>query len=124
MVARHLLFQRQDAAVERIARHAEHLGGDDPEVVEAVERVRDVNGPDEQHVRVFRTEAVADLMQLLDELLASGKSEEDLEDKTVVELRQIATTEGVSGAGSIRRKQELVSAIRENRRSQENEESA
>lgn len=115
MVARHLLFSRQDEAVERIAAHAESIGGDNQEVVDAVERVRDVRGPDEQHVRVFRTEAVADLMELLDELI-TGESADPLEIKTVPQLKGIAKSEGVEGYSDLNKSQ-LISAINQNRTS-------
>lgn len=113
MVARHILFQRQDEAVERIAAHAQSIGGDNAEVVEAVERVRAVRGMDEQHIRVFRTEAVADLMKLLDEII-TGSASDPLEAKTVPQLKGIAKSEGIEGYSDLNKPQ-LIAAINENR---------
>lgn len=113
MVARHLLFTRQDEAVERIAAHAQSIGGTNTDIVDAVERVRNVRGPDEQHIRVFRTEAVADLMQLLDEAI-TGTETSPLEAKTVPQLRGIAKAEGIEGYSNMN-KAALITEIEHNR---------
>jgi hypothetical protein len=96
--------------MERIEAHANSIAGDHPEIVEAAERVRTVRGPDEMHTRIFRIEAVADLMQLIDEL-KGGEVADPLEAKKVPELRQIAHEKGIENASELK-KAELIEAIR------------
>lgn len=119
MVARHLLFKRQDDAVEKIAAHAQSIGGQDKDVVEAVEAIRNVRGMDEQHIRVFRTEAVANLMEVLDKQI-TGSAADPLEASTVPELKGIAKREGVQNYSDMN-KSELIHAINASRRSDSEE---
>lgn len=114
MTAPHILATRHDEAVDKIQAHAKSISSDHPEVVDAVERVRNTSGPDEEHTRVFRLEAIADLLEVIDEKTA-GEKADPLEVKTVPELRQIAKEEGVEGSVSQFNKQELIDAINEKR---------
>jgi hypothetical protein len=124
MVARTILTQRQDAAMDRIEAHAKSISKEHPDVAEAAERVRDVRGPDEAHTRVFRIEAIADLLETIDEGEATESEAADpLEVKTVPVLREMARGEGVEGSVSQMNKPDLIDAINE-RRSQEEDEQA
>lgn len=91
MVARTVLTKRQDAAIERIRAHARSVAGENPEIAEAAERVKNVpNRPDENHARVFRLEAIADLLERLDELTSAGEqpTEESSEPRAEAPKRQ------------------------------------
>jgi len=59
--------------MQRIKEDAEELAGDNPEVAEAAERIRTIRAPDEDHARVFRIEAIADLMDAIVEAKADAK---------------------------------------------------
>ena len=111
MVATTILTKRQDAAMDRIEAHANSIAGDHPEIAEAAQRIRDARGPDENHTRVFRLEAIADLVELIDEI-TEGEKADPLEGKKVAELRSIATQKGVENPQDLK-KAELVEAIRE-----------
>lgn len=103
-----------DAAIDRIEAYAQRKGGENPEVRDAVERVRNARGQDELHVRLFRTEALADLLDAVEE--AEGREPvEPLEVKKVPELRQIANEQGVEGSVSEMNKGQLIDAINSKR---------
>ena len=112
MVARTILTKRQDAAMERIEAHANSIADNHEDITEAAERVRDARGPDESHTRVFRLEAIADLLEKIDEL-KGGSVADPLEVKKVPELRQIAREKDIEGAADLN-KAELIEAIRQN----------
>ncbi len=114
MVARTILFKMQDEAARRIEAHARSIGGDHPDIVEAAERVKNAKGLDEQHTRVFHLQAIADLLEKVDEV-TSGKAADPLEGKSVKELREIAKEEGVGGSVSQMNKHQLLDEIRANR---------
>lgn len=114
MVGRVQLAQRHDAAIDRIEAHAKSIGGEHPEIVEAAEAVRTAGRRDEVHTRLFRLEAIADLLEVIDEKTAGDKAD-PLENKTVPELREIANEEGVGGSVSQLNKAELIDAINDKR---------
>jgi hypothetical protein len=74
MTARDILHQWSDEAILKIEAHAESIGGDNPEIIDALEKVRDPKGwdgvraPDAEHEQVFRLQALADLMEKVDEI--------------------------------------------------------
>ncbi len=80
MTAIDILHQWTEDAIARIEASAESLGGDNPEVVEAIEDVRDPKGPDgvrapdALHAQVFRLQALADLLEVVNEKRSSGAS--------------------------------------------------
>lgn len=110
MVARTIIHKRHDAAAERIEAHANSIAGNHQDVVEVVERVRTARGPDEMHTRLFRLEAIADLLEKIDEL-KGGEKADPLEAKRVPELRQIAEENGVDNPSELKKAQ-LIQAIR------------
>jgi hypothetical protein len=114
MTAPHILAQRQDEAVRRIEAHCNSIGGDAPEIAEAAERVQNVSGPDEVHERVFRLEAVADLLEAVDNSVSSDPAEDDLDALTKAELLTVAQEEGVEVRQSDS-KDEIKDAIRSER---------
>lgn len=127
MTARDILYQWLDEDTDRIAAHARNIAGDHPALIEATERIQDPRGPDGvaapdlEHAQVFRTKAVADLLEIADRIVNGEEQIADpLEVKTVPELRQIAKDEGVEGSVSQMPKAELVDAINE-KRSEESE---
>lgn len=64
MVARSILRQRLDAAAEQIEADLRAIGKEQPEVVEAAKKIRDVQGKarfDDEHKRMFHLEAIAEL---------------------------------------------------------------
>jgi hypothetical protein len=111
LVARHIRFKRHDEAVERIEAHARSISNNHEDVVEAVECVRDARGPDEEHTRLFRLEAIADLLEKIDEL-KGGEVADPLEAKKVPELQELAKSRGVKRT-SDKNKTELIEAIRQ-----------
>ena len=114
MTAPHILANRHDEAVEKIQAHSKSIGGEEPEIVEAVERVRTASGPDEEHTRVFRLEAIADLLEAIDEKTPGNKAD-PLEEKSVAQLKQLAHEEGVRGSISQMNKGQLIDAINDKR---------
>jgi hypothetical protein len=74
MAARDVLHQWADEAILKIEAHAKSIGGDNPGVLEAVEKVRDPKGwdgvraPDAEHAQVFRLQALAELMEKVDKM--------------------------------------------------------
>lgn len=108
--------------MDRMESHAQSVAGENPEIAEAIERVRTVRGPNEEHTRVFRLEAIADLWEKLGDVTADAKADEPgepLEAKRVAELRQIADEAGIENVSQTRKPQ-LIEAIRESE--SENEE--
>ena len=118
MVATTTRNKRQDAAIERIEAHARSLAGESPELAEAAQRIKNVKAQDQDHERLFRLEAVADLLALVDEITAGEANGNDsgdlLEDKNVSELKDIAKDEGVEAPYKLN-KAELIEAIRKQR---------
>jgi hypothetical protein len=110
VVARTILTKRQDVAMDRIEAHANSIAGEHPDIAEAAERVRSARGPDEAHTRVFRLEAIADLIELIDEI-TEGEKADPLEAKTASELREMAKAKGVKRT-SDKNKDDLIAAIR------------
>ena len=106
--------------MDRIEAHANSVAGDHPDIAEAAQRLKSVRGPDEAHTRVFRLEAIADLVELIDEV-TEGEKADPLEGKKVAELRSIATQKGVENPQDLK-KAELVEAIREAEAKDEDEE--
>lgn len=88
MTAPHILAQRHDAAVQRIEARAKSIGGKNPEAAKAIEAVRDVRGPDEEHIRVFRLEAIADLQEVMEGKGGGLESVEGIGPELAHELRQ------------------------------------
>ncbi len=113
MTAPHILATRHDDAVDRIEAHAKSLGDEHPDIVDAAERVREARGPDEEHSRVFRLEAIADLMERIDELTA-GQKADPLEEKNKEELYGLGRDEGADVKRSDN-KADLLMKIRQNR---------
>lgn len=97
--------------MERIEAHAQRKNTDThKQVQQKVEALREVRGPDEAHTRVFRLEAIADLLDAIEE--AEGREAPDrLEAKRVPELKAIAADKGVEGASDMK-KADLIRAIR------------
>jgi hypothetical protein len=96
--------------MDRIEAHANSIAGEHPDIAQAAERVRGARGPDEAHTRVFRLEAIADLIELIDEI-TEGEKADPLEAKTASELREMAKAKGVKRT-SDKNKDDLIAAIR------------
>lgn len=109
--------------MERIEAHAQRKNtSEHKQVQQKVEALREVRGPDEAHTRVFRLEAIADLLDAIEE--AEGREAPDrLEVKKVPELKAIAQDKNVEGASDMK-KADLIQAIRNAESEEGNQENA
>jgi pyruvate/2-oxoglutarate dehydrogenase complex dihydrolipoamide acyltransferase (E2) component len=70
MTAPYILRARRTEAVERASAHAESIAGENEKVAEKIEELRAVRGRDALHEETYRLEALADLLEAVDEATA------------------------------------------------------